>query len=240
MAVPARPLPITPPERGGEPGRHLRRRRKPRGRVWQFIREFLIVIVLALALSALVRAVFLQAFYVPSASMEETLLPSDRIVASKLTTRFAGIERGEVVVFKDPGSWLPEPSPPTDDLRGYAQRAFTFLGLLPSDSGKDLVKRIVAVGGDRIACCDAMGRIVLNGSPLDEDYIIGPTDQVRFDVIVPDDGLFVMGDNRPDSRDSRYYIDDGASGSVPTDNVVGRVVAVVWPVNRMSTVPIRP
>jgi signal peptidase I len=240
MAVPARPIPAAPPERGGVPGRHLRRRRKPRGRIWQFAREFVIVMVLALALSALVRAVFLQAFYVPSASMEETLLPSDRIVASKLTTRFSGIERGEVVVFKDPGNWLPEPLPPTDDLRGYTQRALTFLGLLPSDSGKDLVKRVIAVGGDRIACCDATGRIVLNGVPLDEDYIIGPTDQVRFDLTVPSNGLFVMGDNRPDSRDSRYYLDDGAEGSVPADNVVGRVVVVVWPIDRISTVPIRP
>jgi len=240
MAVPARPTAAVPPERGGEPGRHLRRRRKPRGRAWQFVREFVIVVVLAVALSALVRAVFLQAFYVPSASMEETLLPSDRIVASKITTRLGGIQRGEVVVFKDPGNWLPEPLPPSDDLRGYAQRALTFIGLLPTDSGKDLVKRVIAVGGDRVACCDAVGRIVLNGAPLDEDYVIGPTDQVRFDVTVPNDHLFVMGDNRPDSRDSRYYLDDGSDGSVPNGNVVGRVVLVVWPIERISTVPIDP
>lgn len=240
MAVPARSSTPAPPDRGAEPGRHLRRPRKARGPVHRFLREFVIVIVLAIALSALVRAIFLQAFYVPSSSMEFTLLPSDRIVASKITTRFAGVDRGQVVVFKDPGDWLPEPLPPEPGFRAYLQRALTFIGLLPSDSGKDLVKRVIAVGGDRIACCDADGRIVLNGVPLDEDYIIGPTDQIRFDVTVPPDALFVMGDNRPDSRDSRFYLDDGVEGSVPVENVVGRVAFVVWPVDRIGTVDTQP
>lgn len=240
MAVSAKAVDQQPPERGGLPGRHLRRRPKPRSRTRQIVREFVIVIVLAIALSALVRAVLLQAFYVPSASMDETLLPSDRIVASKLTTRIGGVGRGEVVVFKDPGDWLPEPAPPTDDLRGYAQRALTFIGLLPSDSGKDLVKRVIAIGGDRLACCDAAGRLVLNGVPLEEAYIIGPTDQVRFDITVPSEAVFVMGDNRPDSRDSRYYLSDGREGSVPVANVVGRVAFVVWPIDRIGTVATQP
>ncbi|MGA0208385.1 MAG: signal peptidase I, partial [Candidatus Nanopelagicales bacterium] len=105
-------------------------------------------------------------------------------------------------------------------------------------SGDHLVKRVNGIGGDRVACCDADGRIVVNGVPLDEDYIIGPTDQVRFDVTVPEGGLFVLGDNRGDSRDSRYHLEDH-DGAVPVANTVGRVVLVLWPFDRLAieTIP---
>lgn len=203
----------------------------------RWLGETAIIIVSALVLSALVRAFLVQAFYVPSASMEDTLAVSDRIIASKITTTMGGVGRGEVVVFKDPGDWLPDPPPPAPGWRGLLQSGLTFIGLLPSDSGSDLVKRVIGIEGDRIACCDESGRIQLNGRPLVEDYIIGPTDQVLFDVVVPAGGVFVMGDNRGNSRDSRFHleVDDGA---VPVDDVVGRVVLVVWPLDRMATVPI--
>lgn len=236
MAVPAREPEPTPVPRVDGPGRHLRNRRR-RSRTWIVVREFVIIIVLALALSALVRAVLIQAFYVPSASMEITLVPSDRIVASKLSTRLGGVSRGEVVVFKDPSNWLPEPPPPPLGWRGSVQQVLTFIGLLPSDTGKDLVKRVIALGGDRVACCDSSGRIVLNGVPLDEDYIIGPTDQVRFDVEIPVGNMFVLGDNRGDSRDSRYHLNE-LDGSVPVDSIVGRVFLVIWPFDRAGVVPI--
>jgi len=203
----------------------------------RWLGETAIIIVSALVLSALVRAFLVQAFYVPSASMEDTLAVSDRIIASKITTTMGGVGRGEVVVFKDPGDWLPDPPPPAPGWRGLLQSGLTFIGLLPSDSGSDLVKRVIGIEGDRIACCDESGRIQLNGRPLVEDYIIGPTDQVLFDVVVPPGGVFVMGDNRGNSRDSRFHleVDDGA---VPVDDVVGRVVLVVWPLDRIATVPI--
>ena len=203
----------------------------------RWLGETAIIIVSALVLSALVRAFLVQAFYVPSASMEDTLAVSDRIIASKITTTRGGVGRGEVVVFKDPGDWLPDPPPPAPGWRGLLQSGLTFIGLLPSDSGSDLVKRVIGIEGDRIACCDESGRIQLNGRPLVEDYIIGPTDQVLFDVVVPPGGVFVMGDNRGNSRDSRFHleVDDGA---VPVDDVVGRVVLVVWPLDRFATVPI--
>ena len=104
---------------------------------------------------------------------------------------------------------------------------------------RDFIKRVVGVGGDRVRCCDDQGRIVLNGVPLDEPYLKpgDATDQVRFDVTVPADGLFVMGDNRADSRDSRYHLDDN-DGAVPVSSVVGRVLLVVWPFDRFATVPI--
>ncbi len=239
MAVSARdphaPLPEPPVGRG----RHARDRapRPERGSAGRWVRETTIIIVAALVLSALVRAFLIQAFYVPSASMEDTLLISDRIIASKITTTMSGVSRGEVVVFKDPGGWLPEPPAPPEGVRGVLRTALTFVGLLPSDTGQDLVKRAIAIGGDRISCCNADARIVLNGVPLVEDYIKGPTNQVQFDVVVPDGGVFVMGDNRGDSRDSRYHLETD-SGAVPDEDVVGRVVLILWPFNRFATVPI--
>lgn len=193
-----------------------------------------IIVVSALVLSALVRAFLVQAFYVPSASMEDTLQVSDRILASKITTTLTGVARGEIVVFKDPGDWLEDPPPPAGGAAAAIRNALTFIGLLPSDTGQDLVKRVIGVAGDRVACCDATGHIVLNGVPLDEDYIIGPTDQVRFDIVVPPGSVFVMGDNRGNSRDSRFHLEEN-SGGVPVDNVVGRVFLVVWPVSQLST-----
>lgn len=207
-------------------------RRKP-----SVLRETAIIVVSALVLSVVVRTFLVQAFYVPSESMENTLLPSDRIIASKITTRIAGVQRGDVVVFTDPGGWLPatvrEPG-----FSGYVRDTLTFIGLLPSDTGQDLVKRVIGLPGDHVECCDAQGRIILNGVALDESSYVkpgDPTDQVRFDVVVPDGSVFVMGDNRSNSRDSRYHLDVN-SGGVPIDDVVGKVVLVVWPLARFGTV----
>ena len=240
MAVSARephdPLPDAEP---GMRRRHARGQ-APRAQTsptLRWFREMAIIIVSALVLSALVRAFLVQAFYVPSASMEDTLKVGDRILASKITTSMAGVSRGEIVVFKDPGNWLDDPPPAADGLAGSLRGALTFVGLLPSDTGQDLVKRVIGVAGDRVACCDPTGRIVLNGVPLDEDYIIGPTDQVRFDIIVPSGSVFVMGDNRGNSRDSRFHLED-SNGGVPEDNVVGRVFLVIWPFSQLSIEPI--
>ena len=131
----------------------------------------------------------------------------------------------------------PDPPPPPGGVRGALRTGLTFIGMLPSDTGQDLVKRAIGLEGDRVACCNADGRIVLNGVPLVEDYIKGPTNQVQFDIIVPPDSIFVMGDNRGDSRDSRFHLETD-NGSVPEPDVVGRVVLKVWPFGRFGTVPI--
>ncbi len=211
-------------------------RRSARG--WRAILETIVIIVIALVISVVVRAFLVQAFYVPSASMESTLVPSDRIVASKITTRLSGPQRGEIMVFRDPGGWLPEAPAAEPGWRGAVRSMLTFIGLMPSDSGHDLVKRVIGLPGDRVACCDSAGRIVLNGVPLEESYVTGSSDQVRFDITVPEGDMFVMGDNRGNSRDSRYHLDVN-SGGVPISDAVGRVILRVWPLDRLGveTIP---
>lgn len=201
------------------------------------LREVGIIVGSALVLSILVRTFLLQAFYVPSESMEDTLQISDRIIASKINTKISGVHRGDVVVFKDPGGWLPD-VPEQKGFAGLVREAFTFVGLLPSNSGQDLVKRVIGVEGDRVQCCNQKGQIVLNGVALDEDQYVKPgdlTNQVNFDVTVPAGSVFVMGDNRSNSRDSRYHLEDN-SGGVPVDNVVGKVVVIVWPLANIKTI----
>lgn len=204
--------------------------------LWHAVREVLIVVVTAIVLSVVVRAFFVQAFYVPSQSMENTLLPSDRILASKITTSLTGVHRGEIVVFSDPGGWLPTP---VSTATSPTRKALEFIGLLPSGEGDDLVKRVIGVAGDHVRCCSPDGRIVLNDVPLDEPYIKPGvrTDQIQFDIVVPPNDIFVMGDNRAESADSRYHLRDN-NGGVPVDNVVGRVFVTVWPVGRWATFPI--
>ena len=222
----------TPQQRDAE------RRKSDSGGGSGLARELVLIIGVALILSVLVRTFVAQAFFVPSGSMENTLLVQDRIIASKLTTRFTGVNRGEIVVFADPGDWLP-PAQPVTGPAGWLRGGLMWVGLLPSDTGEDLVKRVIGIGGDHIVCCDKKERIVLNGVGLVETYLKpgDGTAQVRFDVTVPDGRVFVMGDNRGDSSDSRFHL-DVEDGTVPLDNVVGRVVAVIWPASRWSGEPI--
>lgn len=211
--------------------------KKYRNASWRFVREVAIILMCALVLSVLVRTFLVQAFYVPSESMENTLMPDDRILASKITTELTGAHRGEVVVFQDPGGWLPKSATSVGPLH----KGLEFIGLLPSSSGDNLVKRIIGVAGDHVMCCDAQKRIVLNDVPLVETYIKpgAGTDQVPFSITVPADGIFVMGDNRSNSKDSRYHLEVN-SGSVSVGNIVGRVVLKVWPFSAWGTVPIPP
>jgi signal peptidase I len=210
------------------------KRRAPRSGFWHALREIGIVVVAALVISALVRTFLLQAFWVPSGSMEQTLMRGDRILVWK-----PGIDpsHGEVIVFKDPADWLADPVPPSG-IRGVLTGIGTFVGVLPSASGDDLVKRVIGVGGDTIECCSPDGRIERNGEPIDEPYVYpgDVTDQLEFSVTVPEGRLFVMGDHRSDSADSRYHLED-QDGTVPVENVVGEAKVIMWPFSRWATLP---
>lgn len=239
------PIPVVTGGPAGSPARSAegRHAKPPRdwgawGRVLVALREIGIVVGLALIVTLLIRLFLVQAFYVPSSSMEDTLMPGDRIAVAKLSTMISGVSRGEVVVFTDPGSWTTA-NPDAGGLGAGIQRVLAFLGVWPDPDGASLVKRVIGVGGDKVACCDDGGHILLNGVPLKEPYLkpgVG-TDQVPFAVTVPDGGLFVMGDNRADSRDSRYHLETD-SGAVPVANVIGRAVAVVWPLDRLTWLPV--
>ncbi len=205
------------------------------------VREVVLIVVVALVLSAIVRTFFFQAFWIPSGSMENTLLRDDRILVSKITTQVSGIERGEVVVFRDPADWL-APVPETGSpVQQRVRKGLEFVGLAPSRSDRDLVKRVIGVGGDRVACCDDQGRVTVNGVPLNEVSYLYPGDKPSdepFDVVVPPGKLWVMGDHRSASGDSRFHLDDPAGPFVAESDVVGRALWVVWPFSQWSTLPI--
>lgn len=196
-------------------------------------RELITVVGTALILSILIRTFLLQAFYVPSASMQDTLQENDRIIVSKISTRFSGIDRSNVIVFHDPGGWLGEGFPnPYDTPVGRVLQA---IGIVPSNSGNDLVKRVIGVANDKIECCDLQGRITVNGVGVDEAYIRDgvTSDQVTFSVLVPEGNVFVMGDNRGNSEDSRFHLDKN-NGMVPVEEIIGRVAMRIWPINRIG------
>jgi signal peptidase I len=218
------------------PTRGARHRRpdSPRKRAVSAALEAVTVIGLGLLVAVVVRLFVAEAFYVPSGSMESTLMKNDRIVAEKVSYLHRGIERGDVIVFADPGNWLPadESKPP-----GAFRRAGEFMGVLPHSSQGHLVKRVIGVGGDVVACCDSHGRITINGVPIDEKSYLNhgakPSEE-PFKVQVPDGKLWVMGDNRPQSADSRSHLGAPGGGFVPVDDVVGRACCVIWPSDRMT------
>ncbi|MBI9115561.1 signal peptidase I [Sanguibacter suaedae] len=200
-----------------------------------FLKEAVIILVSALVLSWVIKSFFVQAFFIPSASMEDTLVEGDRVLVSKMVPGLFDVHRGDVVVFKDPGTWLRgTQQPERTALQQGVSDVMTFVGLLPQDSGEHLIKRVVAVGGDEVACCDAEGRVTVNGQSVDEPYLkpgVEPS-VLEFEQIVPDGSLWVMGDNRSNSTDSRYNAASPGGGFVPLDNVVGTAFVKVWPLDR--------
>lgn len=188
-----------------------------------------ILLGLALVLAIVIKAFFLQAFYIPSGSMKNTLVLDDRILVEKVSYWGGGSpERGEIVVFSDPGGWLGD-SAEAESSNALA-RALEPIGLYPT--GGHLVKRVIGVGGDRIVCCDEQGRITVNGVPLHEKSYLAPGEKaslIEFDVEVPEGYLWVQGDNRSNSADSRVHLGDPGGGFIPVDDVVGKVFLVVWP-----------
>jgi signal peptidase I len=202
-----------------------------------WLRETVIIIVSALVLSLVIKTYLIQAFYIPSSSMEQTLLVGDRVLVSKLAPGPLDVSRGDVVVFKDPGGWLPDVTPaPQPQWRQRLTDVLTYVGLLPQDSGEHLIKRVVGLPGDTVACCDDSGRVTVNGVPVEETYLAegARPSEIDFTTTVPAGSLWVMGDNRQNSQDSRYKQGSPGGGSVPVDNVVGVAFVTVWPVDRWT------
>jgi signal peptidase I len=208
-------------------------------RTWGFVRELIIVVIGAVVVSSLLRAFVGQMFIIPSQSMENTLLVGDRVVVEKLTK----FHRGDVVVFSDPGGWLEED--PADP--GPWDKALEFIGLPTKSTPGHLIKRVIGMPGDKVVCCTAKGRITVNGYPLNEtsylytdpdDDQVNPSD-VKFEVVVPKDRIFVMGDHRDLSADSRCHLSDlstsqgrGQVAFVPMSLVVGPAFAIAAPFDR--------
>ena len=240
--------PAKPPGRHRKGGRHLARlgdegpppeqdddeqaeARKP----VPFWQELTLLLVIALLLATGIKALFLQAFYIPSGSMNDTLVFNDRILVQKVSYwGDAEPSRGDIVVFADPGGWLDEADAPAPD--NMLSKGLELVGLFPT--GGHLVKRVIGVGGDRVRCCDPQGRIRVNNVPLRESSYLAKGEKpslITFDQKVPEGSLWVMGDNRSQSADSRYHLGDPGGAFVPVDDVVGKVFAVVWPLGHAKT-----
>jgi signal peptidase I len=203
--------------------------------VTPMLRESVIVIGLALVVSLLVKTWLMQAFFIPTGSMEDTLVKDDRVIVNKLVPSRVSLKRGDIIVFEDPDHWLPA-VPPIQHSR--LTNALTFVGLLPSDEGNHLIKRVIGLPGDHVFCCDQNKQLTVNGVAVTEPYL-KPGDtpsQESFKITVPAGRVWVMGDHRSDSADSRPHDENsgGAKGSVPESLIVGRAVALVWPSERWT------
>ncbi|MFE9624888.1 signal peptidase I [Streptomyces sp. NPDC006527] len=207
------------------------------------VREIPLLVGVAVLIALVLKTFLVQAFVIPSGSMEQTIQIGDRVLVDKFTPWFGSKpERGDVVVFKDPGGWLQDEQTTVkkDDpvVVKQVKEALTFIGLLPSDDEKDLIKRVVGVGGDRVQCCDTQGRVTVNGVPLNEaDYLYpgNAPSSTPFDITVPQGRLWVMGDHRDNSADSRAHQDTDYGGTVSEDEVVGRAMVIAWPLGHWNT-----
>jgi signal peptidase I len=201
------------------------------------LREVPIIVVSALIVSILVKTFLIHFFFIPSGSMENTLKIGDRIAVNKLANFFTDIKRGEVVVFKDPANWLGQAPGETGSKPVVAvKNALVAVGILPDPAKQYLIKRVVGVGGDSVICCDAKGRLSVNGTPINEPYIFTgnkPSDST-FKITVPKGFIWVMGDHRGASADSRFHTDDIHKGMVPLSDVVGRAFVTVWPLKHVT------
>ena len=199
-----------------------------------------VTIAVALGVVLLITTFLVKPFSIPSGSMENTLQVGDRVLVNRAVFNVRDIERGDVVVFDGSGSFVPpQVAPDRDSITSALVWVGQSFGLVAPDS-TDFIKRVIGTGGDRVTCCDAQGQLTVNGAPLVEDYLFpGDAPSLQpFDVEVPDGMLWVMGDHRSASADSRSHMGDPGGGFVPESSVVGRAMTVVWPISRIQNIPL--
>src|SRR5689334_7787508 len=205
-----------------------------------FGRELLTIVVAAAILTLLVKAFIIQVYRIPSASMENTLQIGDRVLVNKVVSHFRDIARGDVIVFSGQDSWGPDaPPPPSNPVVRVFDDVLSGLGLHSDQTY--YIKRVIGLPGDRVKCCDAQGRVTVNGVTLNEGQYVYPGEQpsaVKFNNVVPAGHLWVMGDHRGDSEDSRYHPDNPGGGSIPESQVVGRAFLIIWPPSQLRDLPI--
>jgi signal peptidase I len=234
--------PVEPPVEDPTPAEEEPPKDEKRG---SFLRELPVLIAVALVLALLIKAFLVQAFYIPSGSMENTLRIGDRVLVNKLVYRFRDIHRGEIVVFNGNNTSFEESpettcTPPKNAILRAFRSFASAIGVAPPCE-KDFIKRVIGISGDRVECCDAQGRVTVNSVPLDEPYIF-PGDKPSNDkfgpVTVPKGRIWVMGDHRSASQDSRAHISSPDGGMVPVHKVVGRAFVKVWPLSHVGGLPV--
>jgi signal peptidase I len=222
------------------PGKSTKRGKggKPKRPLWA---EVVILLVIAAVIAVGVHSFLFQAFFIPTGSMENTLNVGDRVVVNRLSYKVGHVQRGQIIVFSGVDSWTPEGSisTPHNPVLRELSKVGSYLGFAPSGQ-EDFIKRVIGVPGDRVVCCDASGRISVNGKPLDEHYLYPASDNrtLPFDIVVPPGRLWVEGDHRNDSADSRSHTGLPGGGTIPINKVVGRAFAIVWPLSRMHRLEI--
>jgi signal peptidase I len=239
-------LPATPAEgsRAAAPASRRQRRKAREAKKGSLLRELPVLLLVAFVLALLVKTFFVQAFFIPSGSMEQTLhgcpgCTGDRVLVNKIPYWFGEPEPGDIVVFKGPDTWTPEVA--VDEPSNWFTGALLWLGRtvgVAPPSEDELVKRVIATEGQTVQCCDAEGRVTVDGEPLDEPYIFEntPTESRAFGpVTVPEGRLWVMGDHRSASADSKQHMTDRYSGTIAVDDVIGKAALIVWPVSRFGT-----
>ena len=204
------------------------------------LREFPILVIVALAVSLVIKTFIVQFFFIPSGSMENTLQIQDRVAVNRIPFVSKHISRGDVVVFRDPANWLPEPYTAGENkVMAKIRSGLETVGVLPNPAKQYLVKRVIGVAGDHVICCSKDGKLTINGKTTDEPYIFAgnkPSD-MNFNITVPEGKVWVMGDHRGSSADSRYHQEDVNHGFVPVSKITGRVYAIIWPLKHFALVP---
>jgi signal peptidase I len=218
------------------PGAPAAKKAKKKKNFW---RELLTIVVAAAVLTLLVKAFVVQVYRIPSASMENTLQVGDRVLVNKVVYHFRSIARGDVVVFSGQDSWGPDAPPPSSDpVVRLFDDVLSGIGL--QNNQTYYIKRVIGLPGDRVACCTD-GKVTVNGVPLSEGsylYPGNPPSAFTFSEVVPAGHLWVMGDHRSDSDDSRYHPGDPGGGAIPENQVVGRAFLIIWPLSQVRDLPI--